>query len=197
VSIMRNDRDTVQLTLLVLALCSALAGCATHGRGSYVIAGMDYNGVESALSTKDGARIYIRDVERGAERDLLAVRYTHLDGDKREYTARISKEGITITPITATSTIEAEEPKPAGKDVLSAVKLPWVAHRYDTHPDTGRMLVGESRDFMPRSFEYDVATGARRQVGLVREWMFYLRRDFANSRPLSSFVRTKEPSPFQ
>src|SRR5436309_10337839 len=158
---------------------------------------MDYNGVESALGTKDGARIYISDVKHGAERDMLVVTYTHLAGDKSEWIACINKEGITITPITQTSTVDQEESQEARSDVLSVMKLPWVAHYYDMHPETGRMLVRDNRDFMPRCYEFDLATGSRRKVGFAREWLFYLRRDFANSRPLSSFVTTKEPSAFR
>ncbi|SRR5258705_6777635 len=63
----------------------------------------------------------------------------------------------------------------------SGPEFSWISHCYDIHPDTGQLLVAEKRHLMARSYEYDVPTKAKRKLSFAREYMFYLKRDFANS----------------
>jgi hypothetical protein len=80
--------------------------------------------------------------------------------------------------------------------VLRITDLKWADECYDMHPKEGRVLIAEERHWMPRCFEYDLLTDSRREIGLARVYMFYLKRDFAESLKLRGFVTIKRSKPF-
>jgi len=76
------------------------------------------------------------------------------------------------------------------------IELPWASDCYDMHPETGVLLLAELKDWMPRSYEFDLKSESRKKVGYAQEYMFYLRKDFAKSLPLKTFGAIKRPNRF-
>jgi len=170
----------MQLTLLHLFFVASgllLCGCATKQQSTYVIVGLDYGDAKSILSLYDSTNKHVRLVRRNPAGDKLIAHYVLLDPSKEERTALITAETITI--MRPWQLTEAEY-KP-NSDLITGPEFSSVSYCYDVNPDTRQLLVADNRRFMSRCYEYDVGAKAKRKVGFAREYMFYLKRDFANS----------------
>lgn len=178
-----------------LFLASALVGCASKTRGSYLILGMDYNDAKAIINVKDGAKLYVREVWRNRAGDKLIIRFVHLDGDKAEKIALIYAGVIKI--LAPNELQEDVQEVPDRRQNAAIAGLKWAAYFYDKHPETGQLLIQEDRRFMAHSYEYDPATNARKSVGLAREYMLYVTREFAKTLRLQKLhVIVKEPANF-
>ena len=191
-------RIVVLLNLIIVLLSSsALTGCASKPRGSYVILGMSYSEAKSIINLKDSSKMLVEEVWRNRTEDKLIIRFVHLDGDKADKVALVYEDVIKI--VAPNELGDEIQEVPDGRQNPATADVKWAGYLYDKHPETGQLLIQESRRFMARCYEYDPATHARKSAGLARQYMLYVRREFANKLRLRlprSNLTFKEPANF-